>query len=189
MYMTQAAALNRPPRPCAPPSNLLEMRRVPGTGPATRDDASHGSEQANRRAGLQLPVILPASIRYSGGLSTTTGNHMSRIAVALISWLYGTALAFAQEPSGKLPTIGWISPATTESYQQSAPGSPGPRLLRKTLARHGLIDGKNMRLEMRLAEGRLCPSSTRTARTLYCVAGLRGFELANVSSEAIGSAG
>jgi hypothetical protein len=52
------------------------------------------------------------------------------------------------------PSAGSV-PATTESYQQSAPGSPGPQLLRKTLARHGLIDGKNMRLEMRLAEGRL----------------------------------
>jgi putative tryptophan/tyrosine transport system substrate-binding protein len=80
---------------------------------------------------------------------------MRRIALALISWLCGAALAFAQEPSAKLPVIGWISPATTESYQELAPGSPGPRLLRESLARHGLIDGKNMRLDMRLAEGRL----------------------------------
>src|SRR6266852_4127065 len=80
---------------------------------------------------------------------------MRRIALALISWLCGTALAFAQEPSAKLPIIGWITPSTTESYQQSAPGSPGPRLMRESLARHGLIDGKNMRLDMRLAEGRL----------------------------------
>jgi putative ABC transport system substrate-binding protein len=80
---------------------------------------------------------------------------MRRIALALISWLCGTALAFAQEPSAKLPIIGWITPSTTESYQESAPGSPGPRLLRESLARHGLIDGKNVRLDMRLAEGRL----------------------------------
>src|SRR5262249_14398355 len=64
-------------------------------------------------------------------------------------------LAFAQEPSAKLPIIGWISPSTTESYQEAAPGSPGPRLLRESLARHGLIDGKNMRLDMRLPESRL----------------------------------
>jgi ABC-type uncharacterized transport system substrate-binding protein len=80
---------------------------------------------------------------------------MRRIALALMSWLCGIVLAFAQEPSGKLPIIGWISPSTTESYQQSAPGSPGPRLLRESLARHGLIDGKTIRLDMRLAEGRL----------------------------------
>src|SRR5712691_4876399 len=84
---------------------------------------------------------------------------MTRIAFALISWLCGTALAFAQEPSDKpsdrLPIIGWISPTTTESYQQSAPGSPGPRLMRESLARHGFIDGKNIRLDMRLAEGKL----------------------------------
>src|SRR5260370_41881907 len=80
---------------------------------------------------------------------------MTRTTLASMSWLCGVVLAFAQEPSGKLPIIGWISPTTTESYQQSAPGSPGPRLLREMLARHGLIDGKNMRLDMRLSEGRL----------------------------------
>jgi putative tryptophan/tyrosine transport system substrate-binding protein len=80
---------------------------------------------------------------------------MRRIALALNFLLCGTVLASAQEPSGKLPIIGWITPSTTESYQQSTPGSPGPRLLRESLARHGLIDGKNMRLDMRLAEGRL----------------------------------
>jgi hypothetical protein len=51
----------------------------------------------------------------------------------------GIALAFAQEPPAKLPVIGWISPSPTESYQQSAPGSPGPRLLRESLARHGWL--------------------------------------------------
>src|SRR6478672_9232164 len=80
---------------------------------------------------------------------------MTRIAFALISWLCGTALAFAQETSDRLPLIGWITPSTTESYQQSAPGSPGLPLLRESLARHGLIDGKNIRIDMRLAEGKL----------------------------------
>jgi putative ABC transport system substrate-binding protein len=80
---------------------------------------------------------------------------MPRIALGLILWLCGTALAFAQEPTAKLPVIGWITPSTTGSYQQSAPGSPGPQLLRESLARHGLIDGKTIRLDMRLAEGRL----------------------------------
>jgi ABC-type uncharacterized transport system substrate-binding protein len=80
---------------------------------------------------------------------------MGRIALALIFWPCVSVLAFAQEPPVKVPIIGWISPSTTESYQQSAPGSPGPRLLRESLARHGLIDGKTVRLDMRLAEGRL----------------------------------
>ena len=80
---------------------------------------------------------------------------MRRIALALIFWLCGTLLAFAQDSSVKVPIIGWITPSTTESYQQSAPGSPGPGLLREMLARHGLIDGKTVRLDMRLAEGRL----------------------------------
>lgn len=80
---------------------------------------------------------------------------MRRIALALIFWLCGTLLAFAQDSSVKVPIIGWITPSTTESYRQSAPGSPGPGLLREMLARHGLIDGKTVRLDMRLAEGRL----------------------------------
>jgi putative ABC transport system substrate-binding protein len=59
----------------------------------------------------------------------------------------------AQE-SGKVPVIGWLSPATTESYSQPGPGNPGPQLLRDSLARHGLIDGKNVRVDLRLAEGK-----------------------------------
>jgi putative tryptophan/tyrosine transport system substrate-binding protein len=56
----------------------------------------------------------------------------------------------AQEP----PVIGWLSPATTESYSHGA-GNPGLHLLRESLAKHGLIDGKNARVAMHLAEGKL----------------------------------
>ncbi len=68
----------------------------------------------------------------------------------LIFWLGTTAMVSAQQP----PIIGWLSPATAESYSQGA-SNPGPHLLRESLARHGLIDGKNVRVEMRLAEGKL----------------------------------
>jgi hypothetical protein len=68
----------------------------------------------------------------------------------LIFWLGTTAMVSAQQP----PVVGWLSPATAESYSQGA-GNPGPHLLRESLARHGLIDGKNVRVEMRLAEGKL----------------------------------
>jgi ABC-type uncharacterized transport system substrate-binding protein len=80
---------------------------------------------------------------------------MRRIALTLIFWLSSTVLPYAQEPLVKLPVIGWLSPATTQSYQQSDPGSPGLQLLRDSLAKHGLIDGKNVRIDMRLAEGNL----------------------------------
>ena len=63
--------------------------------------------------------------------------------------------SFAQKPPLKFPVIGWLSPATTQSYSQPGPGNPGPQQLRDSLARHGLIDGKNIRLDMRLAEGNL----------------------------------
>ena len=80
---------------------------------------------------------------------------MRRIALTLVFWLCSAVLPYAQEPPLKLPVIGWLTPATTQSYSQSGPGNPGPQLLREALAKHGLIDGKNVRLDMRLAEGKL----------------------------------
>ena len=78
------------------------------------------------------------------------------IVVASLIWLSGgPAVAVAQEASGKVPVVGWLTPATTESYRQSRIGNPGLEQLRKSLARHGLIDGRNVRIEMRLAEGKL----------------------------------
>jgi putative tryptophan/tyrosine transport system substrate-binding protein len=80
---------------------------------------------------------------------------MRQIALSLIFWLCSNVLASAQDSSVKLPVIGWLSPATTQSYQQPGPGNPGLQLLRDSLARHGFIDGKNIRIDMRLAEGKL----------------------------------
>ena len=80
---------------------------------------------------------------------------MRRVAVLSVLWLSGAVLASAQEPPVKVPVIGWLSPATTASYRQPGAGNPGPELLRNSLARHGLIDGRNVRLDMRLAEGKL----------------------------------
>ena len=80
---------------------------------------------------------------------------MRRVALILVFWLCSTVLPYAQESPLKLPIIGWLSPATTQSYNQPGPGNPGLHLLRESLARHGLIDGENMRLDMRLAEGKL----------------------------------
>jgi putative tryptophan/tyrosine transport system substrate-binding protein len=80
---------------------------------------------------------------------------MRRMALTLIFWLSSTVLPYAQEPLVKLPVIGWLSPSTTQSYQQPGPGNPGLQLLRDSLAKYGLIDGKNVRLDMRLAEGKL----------------------------------
>jgi putative ABC transport system substrate-binding protein len=80
---------------------------------------------------------------------------MRQIAFSLIFWLCSNVLTSAQDSSVKLPVIGWLSPATTQSYQQPGPGNPGLQLLRDSLARHGFIDGKNIRIDMRLAEGKL----------------------------------
>src|ERR1700730_11713150 len=78
-----------------------------------------------------------------------------RLGFTLIIWLCSTAFPRAEEAQDKLPFIGWLTPSTTQAYQQTGLGKPGPQLLRESLARFGLIDGKNVRLEMRLAEGRL----------------------------------
>jgi putative ABC transport system substrate-binding protein len=83
------------------------------------------------------------------------GSYMRRIAFTLVIWLCSTVLPHAQEAQVKLPVIGWLSPSTTQAYQQVGLGKPGPQLLRESLAKFGLIDGTNIRLEMRLAEGRL----------------------------------
>jgi ABC-type uncharacterized transport system substrate-binding protein len=80
---------------------------------------------------------------------------MRRIAFTLTVWLCSTVLLHAQEAQIKLPVIGWLSPSTIRAYQQTGLGNPGPQLLRDSLAKFGLIDGKNVRLEMRLAEARL----------------------------------
>jgi putative tryptophan/tyrosine transport system substrate-binding protein len=80
---------------------------------------------------------------------------MGRIAFSLIFWLCGNVLASAQEASVKLPVIGWLTPSTTQSYQQPGPGNPGLQLLRDSLGKHGFIDGRNIRIDMRLAEGKL----------------------------------
>src|SRR5436190_5350019 len=78
-----------------------------------------------------------------------------RIVFTLIVWLCGAVVPHAQEAQVKLPVIGWLSPSTIQAYQQVGLGKPGPELLRESLAKFGLIDGKNVRVEMRLAEGRL----------------------------------
>jgi putative ABC transport system substrate-binding protein len=80
---------------------------------------------------------------------------MRGIALTSVFWLCNTILASAQGASANVPVIGWLSPATTESYRQPEPGNPGLQLLRDSLAKHGFIDGKNIRLDMRLAEGKL----------------------------------
>ena len=80
---------------------------------------------------------------------------MNRMAAALAFWLCSVALAQAQQPPAGVPVIGWLSPATAQSYSQPGLGNPGPHQLRAALAKHGLIDGKNIRIDMRLAEGKL----------------------------------
>ena len=59
---------------------------------------------------------------------------MRRIAFTLVVLLCSAALPHAQEAQVKLPVIGWLSPSTTQAYQQAGLGNPGPQLLRDSLA-------------------------------------------------------
>ena len=70
---------------------------------------------------------------------------MRRIALALVLWLGCTVLAYGQQ--AQVPVVGWLNPYT----KQTVP----IQLLRDSLAKHGLIDGKSVRLDIRLAEDKL----------------------------------
>jgi putative tryptophan/tyrosine transport system substrate-binding protein len=67
-----------------------------------------------------------------------------------IALVCGTAawpfVVHAQDPP-KVPVIGFLSPAPTQTVRH--------QLLRDALAKHGLIDGKNIRIDVRVAEGKL----------------------------------
>src|SRR5215472_8389209 len=80
---------------------------------------------------------------------------MQQALIALLLLLATAGLATAQDASNKIPVIGWLSPATLQSYSQPGPDNPGPHQLRDALSKHGLIDGNSVRIDMRLAEGKL----------------------------------
>src|SRR4051794_1701539 len=72
------------------------------------------------------------------------------LGVAAAAWPCSTV---AQQNA--MPVLGWLTPATTQSYQLLAPDSPGLAQLRLALVKYGLVDGTNIRVEMRLAEGHI----------------------------------
>jgi putative tryptophan/tyrosine transport system substrate-binding protein len=80
---------------------------------------------------------------------------MQQVMIALLLLFAIPLSAAAQDASNKIPVIGWLSPATLQSYSQGGPDNPGPHQLRDALSKHGLIDGKTIRVDMRLAEGKL----------------------------------
>lgn len=66
---------------------------------------------------------------------------MRRIALALVLWLCCTVLAYGQQP--QVPVLGWLNPYTNQTVPI--------QLLRDSLAKHGLVDGKSVRIDIRLA--------------------------------------
>jgi ABC-type uncharacterized transport system substrate-binding protein len=71
-----------------------------------------------------------------------------RVAVAFGLWLCAAVPAFAQN-ADNLPVVGILRSNTADSVEPFATG------FRDALAALGLVDGRNIRLEVRLAEGHL----------------------------------
>jgi putative tryptophan/tyrosine transport system substrate-binding protein len=72
---------------------------------------------------------------------------MRIVGIALACCFCSILPAGGQDAAGKVPTIGFLSPATAETVR--AP------LLREALAKHGFVEGKNVRVDVRVAEGKL----------------------------------
>jgi putative tryptophan/tyrosine transport system substrate-binding protein len=71
---------------------------------------------------------------------------VTRIALALTLWLCVAAPVFAQD-ARNLPLIGVLRINTADTVERAATG------FRDALAALGLVDGRNIRIEVRLAEG------------------------------------
>jgi len=69
------------------------------------------------------------------------------VALALAYGLCSILPGHSQEAGAKMPIIGFLSPATAQTVR--AP------LLREALAKHGFVDGNNVRVDVRVAEGKL----------------------------------
>ena len=104
-----------------------------------------GIHHASRRHGSRVAVLSAPG----------AGKLMRRIALTLVLWLCSAVVVQGQGSPAKVPVVGWLSPATTQSYSQALPGNPGLHQLRRALAKYGLIDGENIHIDMRLAEGNL----------------------------------
>ena len=71
---------------------------------------------------------------------------MKSVAAAFALWLCAAASVSAQN-AGNLPLIGWLRINTPDTVE------PQATLFKNSLAALGLVDGRNIRLEVRLAEG------------------------------------
>jgi putative ABC transport system substrate-binding protein len=73
---------------------------------------------------------------------------VTRVAAAFGLWLCAAVPAFAQD-ADNLPVVGILRSNTADTVEPAATG------IRNALAALGLVDGRNIRLEVRLAEGHL----------------------------------
>jgi ABC-type uncharacterized transport system substrate-binding protein len=73
---------------------------------------------------------------------------VTRVAAAFALWLCVAAPVFAQN-AGNLPLVGVLRINTADTVEPAATG------IRNALAALGLVDGRNIRLEVRLAEGHI----------------------------------
>jgi ABC-type uncharacterized transport system substrate-binding protein len=97
--------------------------------------------------GAPVARVIAAISQRARKLPVATLGFMRHVPLALVVWLCGSVLAYGQQPQIKTPVIGFLSPATMETVRVD--------LLRDALASHGLVDGKNIRIDVRVAEGLL----------------------------------
>ena len=98
---------------------------------------------------------LAARAQWKTGSKRLRSGRRRAVIWLIGAFALGSALPAAAQQPAKLPVLGWLSPATTQSYQQPGTDSPGLAQLRVALEKRGLIDGKNIHVEMRLAEGKI----------------------------------
>jgi putative ABC transport system substrate-binding protein len=91
--------------------------------------------------------VIAAASQRAARLPVIALSFPKLMALALVAWFYGSVLAFAQQPETRTPVIGFLSPASMQTVRVD--------LLRAALAKHGLVDGKNFRLDIRVADGNL----------------------------------
>lgn len=70
---------------------------------------------------------------------------MRLVAVSFAIWLCSNVPALGQQPQPNVPVIGWLNPGTKATVPA--------QLLRDSLAKHGLVVGTSIRLEIRLGDG------------------------------------
>src|SRR6266404_484261 len=123
-----------------PPARQGAARGKAGGYSGRATDRVRAGRQSEHRQGARSdgPAIDPRPRRR--------GHRMKRVAAAFALWLCAAIPAFAQNREN-LPVVGVLRNNTADTAEPFATG------FKDALAAVGLVDGRNIRLEVRYAEG------------------------------------